>query len=88
MPRDVRFGGHPGPVAERVAALNARYRHHSATAVLSGSGGLTVAPRMVSREGAGPVPKASHSNGTPSARAILPMVSVRPVEPRTKKVRE
>jgi phosphoadenosine phosphosulfate reductase len=30
MPRDL----HPGPVAERVAALNARYRHHSATAVL------------------------------------------------------
>lgn len=25
---------HQGPVAERVAALNARYRHHSATAVL------------------------------------------------------
>ena len=31
MPRD---GRHEGPVAERVAALNARYRHHSATAVL------------------------------------------------------
>ena len=30
MPRDL----HQGPVAERVAALNARYRHHSATAVL------------------------------------------------------
>ncbi len=30
MPRDL----HTGPVAERVAALNARYRHHSATAVL------------------------------------------------------
>ncbi len=34
MPRDARIGGHQGPVAERVAALNARYRHHSATAVL------------------------------------------------------
>ena len=31
MPRD---GRHDGPVAERVASLNARYRHHSATAVL------------------------------------------------------
>ena len=30
MPRDM----HQGPVAERVATLNARYRHHSATAVL------------------------------------------------------
>jgi hypothetical protein len=30
MPRDL----HSGPVAERVAALNTRYRHHSATAVL------------------------------------------------------
>lgn len=30
MPRDL----HVGPVAGRVAALNARYRHHSATAVL------------------------------------------------------
>lgn len=30
MPRDL----HQGSVAERVAALNARYRHHSATAVL------------------------------------------------------
>ena len=30
MPRDL----HAGPVAERVTALNARYRHHSATAVL------------------------------------------------------
>lgn len=30
MPRDLALG----PVAERVAALNARYRHHSATAVL------------------------------------------------------
>jgi phosphoadenosine phosphosulfate reductase len=30
MPRDVR----PGTVAERVATLNARYRHHAATAVL------------------------------------------------------
>jgi phosphoadenosine phosphosulfate reductase len=30
MPRDL----HGGPVAERVAALNARYRYHSATAVL------------------------------------------------------
>jgi phosphoadenosine phosphosulfate reductase len=30
MPRDL----HQGPVAERVATLNARYRHHSATAVL------------------------------------------------------
>ena len=30
MPRDL----HSGPVADRVAALNARYRHHSATAVL------------------------------------------------------
>ena len=30
MPRDL----HGGPVAERVAALNARYRHHGATAVL------------------------------------------------------
>lgn len=30
MPRDL----HSGPVAERVTALNARYRHHSATAVL------------------------------------------------------
>lgn len=30
MPRDL----HQGDVAERVAALNARYRHHSATAVL------------------------------------------------------
>jgi phosphoadenosine phosphosulfate reductase len=33
MPRDL----HSGPVAERVAALNARYRHHSATAVLEHS---------------------------------------------------
>jgi phosphoadenosine phosphosulfate reductase len=33
MPRDL----HDGPVAERVAALNARYRHHSATAVLEHS---------------------------------------------------
>ncbi len=30
MPRDLN----DGPVAERVAALNARYRHHSATSVL------------------------------------------------------
>ena len=30
MPRDL----HPGSVAERVAVLNARYKHHSATAVL------------------------------------------------------
>ena len=30
MPRDL----HSGPVAERVATLNARYKHHSATAVL------------------------------------------------------
>lgn len=30
MPRDLN----PGTVAERVAALNARYRHHSATSVL------------------------------------------------------
>jgi len=30
MPRDL----HAGPVATRVATLNARYRHHSATAVL------------------------------------------------------
>lgn len=30
MPHDL----HQGPVAERVAALNARYRHHSATAVV------------------------------------------------------
>ena len=30
MPRDL----HTGPVAERVATLNARYKHHSATAVL------------------------------------------------------
>lgn len=30
MPRDL----HAGPVAGRVAALNARYKHHSATAVL------------------------------------------------------
>ncbi len=30
MPRDLN----QGPVAERVAALNARYRHHSATSVL------------------------------------------------------
>ena len=30
MPRDL----HQGPVGERVAALNARYRHHGATAVL------------------------------------------------------
>lgn len=30
MPRDLN----PGSVAERVAALNARYRHHSATSVL------------------------------------------------------
>jgi hypothetical protein len=29
MPRD---GRHDGPVAERVATLNARYKHHSATA--------------------------------------------------------
>ena len=33
MPRDL----HGGDVAERVAALNARYRHHSATAVLEHS---------------------------------------------------
>ena len=33
MPRDL----HAGPVAGRVAALNARYRHHSATAVLEHS---------------------------------------------------
>lgn len=33
MPRDL----HGGPVAERVAALNARYKHHSATAVLEHS---------------------------------------------------
>ncbi len=33
MPRDLN----PGPVAGRVAALNARYRHHSATAVLEHS---------------------------------------------------
>ena len=33
MPRDL----HHGDVAERVAALNARYRHHSATAVLEHS---------------------------------------------------
>lgn len=33
MPRDL----HSGPVAERVAALNARYKHHSATAVLEHS---------------------------------------------------
>jgi phosphoadenosine phosphosulfate reductase len=33
MPRDL----HPGAVAERVQALNARYRHHSATAVLEHS---------------------------------------------------
>ena len=33
MPRDLG-GLHAGPVAERVQALNARYRHHSATAVL------------------------------------------------------
>jgi phosphoadenosine phosphosulfate reductase len=33
MPRDLNTG----PVAERVAALNARYRHHSATAVLEHS---------------------------------------------------
>lgn len=33
MPRDL----HAGPVAERVAALNARYRHHSATAVVEHS---------------------------------------------------
>ncbi len=31
MPRD---GRHEGPVADRVATLNARYKHHSATAVL------------------------------------------------------
>ena len=31
MPRD---GRHEGPVADRVSALNARYKHHSATAVL------------------------------------------------------
>lgn len=30
MPRDL----HQGPVADRVASLNARYKHHSATAVL------------------------------------------------------
>ena len=30
MPRDL----HQGPVADRVAALNSRYRHHAATAVL------------------------------------------------------
>jgi phosphoadenosine phosphosulfate reductase len=34
MPRDTRSGGHTGPVAERVSTLNARYKHHSATAVL------------------------------------------------------
>ncbi|MFN4129704.1 MAG: phosphoadenylyl-sulfate reductase [Paracoccaceae bacterium] len=33
MPRDL----HAGPVAERVQALNARYKHHSATAVLEHS---------------------------------------------------
>lgn len=33
MPRDL----HPGPVAGRVATLNARYRHHAATAVLEHS---------------------------------------------------
>ncbi|MDZ7909454.1 MAG: phosphoadenylyl-sulfate reductase [Gemmobacter sp.] len=33
MPRDTT-GLHQGPVAERVAALNTRYRHHGATAVL------------------------------------------------------
>ncbi|MFN4153593.1 MAG: phosphoadenylyl-sulfate reductase [Paracoccaceae bacterium] len=33
MPRDL----HSGPVAERVQALNARYKHHSATAVLEHS---------------------------------------------------
>ena len=33
MPRDLNVG----PVAGRVAALNARYRHHSATAVLEHS---------------------------------------------------
>ena len=33
MPRDL----HTGDVADRVAALNARYRHHSATAVLEHS---------------------------------------------------
>ncbi|MES2144234.1 MAG: phosphoadenylyl-sulfate reductase [Pseudomonadota bacterium] len=33
MPRDL----HAGDVSERVAALNARYRHHSATAVLEHS---------------------------------------------------
>lgn len=33
MPRDTT-GLHEGPVAERVAALNARYKHHGATAVL------------------------------------------------------
>jgi phosphoadenosine phosphosulfate reductase len=31
MPRDLEPNG---PVADRVSALNARYRHHSATAVL------------------------------------------------------
>ncbi|GAB1363265.1 hypothetical protein MASR1M32_25010 [Rhodobacter sp.] len=33
MPRDLG-GLHAGPVAERVDALNSRYKHHSATAVL------------------------------------------------------
>ena len=33
MPRDL----HTGPVADRVLALNARYKHHSATAVLEHS---------------------------------------------------
>ena len=33
MPRDL----HQGPVAERVASLNTRYKHHSATAVLEHS---------------------------------------------------
>ncbi len=35
MPRDAGLHGrHEGPVAQRVATLNARYKHHSATAVL------------------------------------------------------
>ena len=35
MPRDLGSGAGLAPVAERVAALNARYRHHAAVAVLS-----------------------------------------------------
>jgi phosphoadenosine phosphosulfate reductase len=34
MPRDTSREGPQGSVADRVAAMNARYRHHSATAVL------------------------------------------------------